>query len=76
MAAGADKAAGRRPALKGAEGTLRSTRYTRANGEVLTRATVYMPEDLHRRLKVRCVQEGRDVSEVVTELVQAWCDGW
>lgn len=51
-----------------------TTRYERADGEVLTRATIYLPQALHRRLKARCAEQGRDVSSVVSELVMAWID--
>ena len=35
---------------------------------------VYVPETLRTRAKVKALQEGRDVSDVVTELLTAWTE--
>ena len=38
-------------------------------------ATIYFESHVHRRLKVRAAQEGRTLSSLVTEAVQALLDG-
>lgn len=38
-------------------------------------ATIYLETHIHRRLKVRAAQEGRTLSALVTEAVQALLDG-
>lgn len=41
----------------------------RARGE---RLVVYVPEELATRLRVRCAEERRSLSEAVTEALEAW----
>ncbi len=38
-------------------------------------ATIYFESHIHRRLKVRAAQEGRTLSSLVAEAVQALLDG-
>lgn len=33
------------------------------------RLTVNIPEDLHRRIKVKCAAEGRQITDVINELL-------
>ena len=35
---------------------------------------VYLPEDLRTKAKVKALQEGRDMSDVVSELLTAWTE--
>lgn len=35
-----------------------------------TRMKVYVPKDLHRALKLRAVEEGKEISELVEEAVR------
>ncbi|MBN2242812.1 MAG: hypothetical protein JW793_08980 [Acidobacteria bacterium] len=37
-----------------------------------TRYNLLLPEDLHRRFKIVCVQEGKDMSEVVREMIEGY----
>jgi hypothetical protein len=37
-----------------------------------TKFTIYVRKTTHRAAKVRAVQEGRELSEVVEELVSRW----
>lgn len=36
------------------------------------RTTVYLPRELHKRFKVAALNEGKEMSEVVTELIETW----
>ena len=33
---------------------------------------VHVEESLHRAFKVACVQEGKDMSEILRELIECW----
>lgn len=37
-----------------------------------TRTTIYLPKMLHRKLKARAAEEGREMSEIVETLVEEW----
>ncbi|NEP10890.1 MAG: CopG family transcriptional regulator [Symploca sp. SIO2C1] len=37
-----------------------------------TRTTIYLPKSLHRQLKAAALEEEREMSEIVTELVKQW----
>ena len=39
-----------------------------------TQLNVYVPEELRTKAKVKALQENRDVSDVVTELLTAWTE--
>jgi predicted DNA-binding protein len=36
--------------------------------------TLRIPSELHLRLKLKCVKEGRTMGEVLTELIQKYVD--
>ena len=36
------------------------------------RTTVYLPKDIHRKLKFAALDEEKDMSEIMTELIEAW----
>ncbi|NEQ64566.1 MAG: CopG family transcriptional regulator [Symploca sp. SIO1B1] len=38
------------------------------------RTTIYLPRSLHRKLKAVALEEEREMSEVVTELVEKWLE--
>jgi hypothetical protein len=46
-----------------------TTVVARQDGRVLRKMAFYLDEDVARRFKVQCVLEGRDMSEVLGELV-------
>jgi hypothetical protein len=37
----------------------------------MKRLTFDIPADLHKRMKLACVQEGRDMAEVIREMLEA-----
>lgn len=37
-----------------------------------TRTTIYLPKLLHRKLKAKAAEEGREMSEIVEALVEEW----
>lgn len=39
-----------------------------------TQLNVYVPEELRTKAKMRALQENRDLSDVVTELLTAWTE--
>ncbi|BDG22361.1 ribbon-helix-helix protein [Thermus thermophilus] len=43
--------------------------------EDYTALKVYIPKDLHRRLKLKAVEEGKEISELVEEAVMKLLDG-
>ncbi|QWK21907.1 ribbon-helix-helix protein [Thermus antranikianii] len=43
--------------------------------EDYTALKVYIPKDLHRRLKLKAVEEGKEISELVEEAVMRLLDG-
>ena len=36
------------------------------------RSTVYLPKGLHQRLKMAALQDGREISDIVEEMVDEW----
>lgn len=38
------------------------------------RTTVYLPKTMHRKLKAASAEEGREMSNVIEELIQQWLD--
>ncbi|NEP56024.1 MAG: CopG family transcriptional regulator [Symploca sp. SIO2G7] len=38
------------------------------------RTTIYLPKSLHRQLKAAALEEEKEMSEVVTELVKQWLE--
>lgn len=41
-------------------------------GAELRRMTIYLPDDVARAIKVRCAQEGRTITDVMSELAGKW----
>ena len=39
-----------------------------------TRATLYLPKKIHKKLKTIAVEEEREMSEIVEELISRWLD--
>lgn len=39
-----------------------------------TRTTIYLPKKMHKKLKAIAVEEEREMSEIVEELLQTWID--
>jgi hypothetical protein len=39
-----------------------------------TRTTIYLPKSIHRQLKAAALEEEREMSEIVTELVRQWLE--
>jgi predicted DNA-binding protein len=42
--------------------------------EQLKQLTLRIPSELHLRLKLKCVQEGRPMGDVLTELIEKYVD--
>lgn len=38
------------------------------------RTTIYLPKAMHRKLKAASAEEGREMSNVIEELIQQWLD--
>ncbi|MEB3308816.1 MAG: CopG family transcriptional regulator [Snowella sp.] len=38
------------------------------------RTTVYLPADVHRKLKVKAAEQEREMSEIISKLVVNWLD--
>jgi hypothetical protein len=43
-----------------------------AKGSGFQRTTVYLPQDLYQTVKQRAYREGRELSDIVAELLDAW----
>jgi hypothetical protein len=43
--------------------------------EDYTAMKVYVPKDLHRRLKLKAVEEGKEISELVEEALKGFLEG-
>ncbi len=52
---------------KGQKGIL-----TRADGRITRRMTMYVEPDLARRVQLYCVQQGREISDVAAEALEAF----
>lgn len=39
------------------------------------RSTVYLPKEMHHRLKLAALQDGKEISGVIEELVKEWLEG-
>ena len=46
----------------------------RETDEQVKQLTLRIPSDLHLRLKLKCVKEGRAMGEVLTELIKKYVD--
>ena len=45
-----------------------------ATEDQVKQLTLRIPSELHLRLKLKCVKEGRPMGEVLTELIQKYVD--
>lgn len=43
-----------------------------SKGTITKRLNVEIPAELRTRVKTKCASEGREIRDVVTELLQAW----
>ena len=43
--------------------------------EQFKQLTLRIPSDLHLRLKLKCVREGRSMGEIITELIKKYVEG-
>jgi hypothetical protein len=50
--------------------SVRSSVLQRKDGRSLRRMTVYLPTDLAKRLAVRCAEEDRDISDLISQAVE------
>lgn len=39
-----------------------------------TRTTIYLPKSMHKKLKAIAVEEEREMSQIVEELIEAWLE--
>ena len=39
-----------------------------------TRTTIYLPKKMHKKLKAIAVEEEREMSQIVEELIEAWIE--
>ncbi len=49
-----------------------NTSKTKSTDPNYTRTTIYLPKSLHRQFKVTAALEERQMSDIVTELIEAW----
>ncbi len=54
------------------EGESEAKSQGKSRREDYTAMKVYVPKDLHRRLKVKAVEEGKEISELVEEALKAF----
>ena len=52
------------------EGESEAKTQGKSRREDYTAMKVYVPKDLHRRLKVKAVEEGKEISELVEEAIR------
>ena len=50
----------------------KSTSITKSTDPNYTRTTIYLPKDLHRRLKATAASKERQMSDIMIELVEQW----
>lgn len=62
----------KRPDVQTSRRRGKTTVQVRADGRELRRVTVYLPPEVHTRLRVRCAEEDRDLSDAVTAAVAAY----
>lgn len=55
-----------------AEETEKSSSKTKSTDPNYTRTTIYLPKPLHRQFKVTAASEERQMSDIVTELIEEW----
>ncbi|BAZ08024.1 CopG family transcriptional regulator [Calothrix sp. NIES-3974] len=49
-----------------------NTSKTKSTDPNYIRTTIYLPKSLHRQFKVTAALEERQMSDIVTELIEAW----
>ena len=50
------------------------TSQSKSTDPAYTRTTIYLPKQLHRQLKAAAVSQERQMSDIVTELVEKWLE--
>ncbi|MDZ8050406.1 MAG: CopG family transcriptional regulator [Aulosira sp. ZfuVER01] len=48
------------------------TSHSKSTDPEYTRTTIYLPKHLHRKLKAAAASQDRQMSEIMTELVEQW----
>jgi hypothetical protein len=56
------------------EGIISMRKTGMATEDQVKQLTLRIPNELHLRLKLKCVKEGRPMGEVLTELIQKYVD--
>jgi len=49
-----------------------STRKSKSTDPNYVRATIYLPRSVHRKLKALAADEEREMSDIVSELIEQW----
>ncbi|MGB5772593.1 MAG: CopG family transcriptional regulator [Crocosphaera sp.] len=52
--------------------TIKETKKSKSRDPDYVRTTIYLPKRLHQQLKVAAVQGNKDMSEIISGLVDAW----
>jgi hypothetical protein len=50
----------------------KSTFSSKSTSPDYTRTTIYLPKQLHRQLKAAAASQDRQMSDIVTELIEQW----
>lgn len=48
------------------------TTFSKSTNPEYTRTTIYLPKHLHRKLKAAAASQERQMSDIMTELVEQW----
>lgn len=48
------------------------TTFSKSTNPEYTRTTIYLPKQLHRKLKAAAASQERQMSDIMTELVEQW----
>jgi hypothetical protein len=48
------------------------TSYSKSTDPAYTRTTIYLPKQVHRQLKTVAASQERQMSDIVTELIEQW----
>ena len=51
---------------------VQDTQMSKTKDPNYTRTTIYLPKILHRKLKAKAAEEGREMSEIVEKLIGDW----
>ncbi len=57
---------------RGEFGVEQPTRKTKSTDPDYIRTTVYLPKQVHRRLKTVAASQDKQMSDIVTELIEQW----